>query len=173
MSQVSGSCGHLKASCDNHPRCFACSRCSFQSRCQICKLWPTLIWMLLIDILTFRRRLRWTRRRWARREPLLETQFLKLLRVAMTFVNLAPGLYPGSPTLRTLLSLSPRTGHLGTGHGPVIMAPVTGSGISTPITGPVISTPVTGQAISALISGLDISFPTLSSALFSRSPFFL
>ena len=39
MSQVRGSCGHLKASWYNHPRCFACSRCSFQSRCQICKLW--------------------------------------------------------------------------------------------------------------------------------------
>ena len=43
MSQVCGSCGHLKASWDNHPRCFACSRCSFQSRCQICKLWPSSI----------------------------------------------------------------------------------------------------------------------------------
>ena len=43
MSQVRGSCGHLKASWDNHPRCFACSRCSFQSRCQICKLWPSSI----------------------------------------------------------------------------------------------------------------------------------
>ena len=46
MSQVRGSCGHLKASWDNHPRCFACSRCSFQSRCQICKLWPSSIWTL-------------------------------------------------------------------------------------------------------------------------------
>ena len=46
MSQVRGSCGHLKASWDNHPRCFACSRCSFQSRCQTCKLWPSSIWTL-------------------------------------------------------------------------------------------------------------------------------
>ena len=46
MSQVRGSCGHLKAPWDNHPRSFACSRCSFQSHCQICKLWPSLIWML-------------------------------------------------------------------------------------------------------------------------------
>ena len=43
MSQVHGNCGHLKASWDNHPRCFACSRSSFQSRCQICKLWPSSI----------------------------------------------------------------------------------------------------------------------------------
>ena len=41
-----------------------------------------------------------------------ETQFLKLLRVAMTSVNLAPGLYPGSPSLRTLLSLSPPQGRI-------------------------------------------------------------
>ena len=49
MSQVRGSrgsCGHLKASWDNHPRCFACSRCSFQSCCEICKLWPSSIWTL-------------------------------------------------------------------------------------------------------------------------------
>ena len=46
MFQVRGSCGHLKASWDNHPRCFACSRYSFQSRCQICKLWPSSIWTL-------------------------------------------------------------------------------------------------------------------------------
>ena len=46
MSQVCGSCRHLKASWDNHPRCFACSCCSFQSRCQICKLWSSSIWTL-------------------------------------------------------------------------------------------------------------------------------
>ena len=46
MSQVRSKCGHLKASWDNHPRCFACSRCTFQSRCQICKLWPSSVWTL-------------------------------------------------------------------------------------------------------------------------------
>ena len=37
MSQIHGSCGHVKASWDNHTTCFSCSRCSFETRCSNCK----------------------------------------------------------------------------------------------------------------------------------------
>lgn len=53
MSQIRGSCGHLKASWDNHTSCFTCSRCSFSNRCVICKSWSSPIWTLVAQRRTF------------------------------------------------------------------------------------------------------------------------
>ena len=47
MSQIRGSCGHAKASWDNHATCFSCSRCSFETRCSTCKEWTSVIWTLV------------------------------------------------------------------------------------------------------------------------------
>ena len=47
MSQIRGSCGHVKASWDNHATCFSCSRCSFETRCSTCKEWTSAIWTLV------------------------------------------------------------------------------------------------------------------------------
>ena len=49
MSQIRGSCGHLKASWDNHPSCLSCSHCSFESRCGVCKLWTSSVWTLAVN----------------------------------------------------------------------------------------------------------------------------
>ena len=47
MSQIRGSCGHLKASWDNHLSCFSCSGCSFANRCSTCKKWTSAVWTLV------------------------------------------------------------------------------------------------------------------------------
>lgn len=56
MSQIRGSCGHLKASWDNHPSCLSCSHCSFESRCGVCKLWMSSVWTLAVNRRTYDRR---------------------------------------------------------------------------------------------------------------------
>ena len=265
MSQVRGKCGHLKASWDNHPRCFACSRCSFQSHCQICKLWPSSIWTLASNRRSYlQRKVAMDKKKMGmkgassrdtvskivegsndirqpgsgtvsrqsqsenssqskstsgvnyreNRENLLtdtsrSTEATPVDPIGGSTTNVSADKRIGrscdhvsrddssscgqdssesdrSPSrVSPTRSSQPQSKDWSLQHrfpgsvisawvtGPVISAPVTGSGISTPITGPVISTPVTGQVISASISGPDISFPILSSVLFSRSPFFL
>lgn len=44
MPQVRGTCGHPKATWDNHPNCLSCSRCSVDNRCDICAQWSTTTW---------------------------------------------------------------------------------------------------------------------------------
>lgn len=56
MSQIRGSCGHLKASWDNHSSCFTCSHCSFESRCATCKLWTSSVWTLAVNRRSYKRR---------------------------------------------------------------------------------------------------------------------
>ena len=48
MPQTRGSCGHPKATWDNHPNCLSCSRCSVDNRRDICSQWSTTTWHCVI-----------------------------------------------------------------------------------------------------------------------------
>ena len=184
MSQVRGSCGHLKASWDNHPRCFACSRCSFQSRCEICKLWPSSIWTLASN-----------RRAYVQRNVAMDKKKKgkKGASSRDTVSNTVEGsndnCQPGSGTVsrqsqfenssqtKSDFFLWPRFFWIWLVTGSDITRPVTstlvyGSVFTTPIPGPVISAPVTGPVITAPVNGSVISTP-ITGPVISRSSFFL
>ena len=46
MSQVRGTCGHLKGKYDSHSSCLNCSACSRFNRCVECHSWSDSIWVV-------------------------------------------------------------------------------------------------------------------------------
>ena len=46
MPQLTGSCGHKKASYDDHLSCVNCTKCSRSNTCSICRTWPSQTWSL-------------------------------------------------------------------------------------------------------------------------------
>ena len=56
MSQVRGSCGHLKGKYDSHSSCLNCSGCSRFNCCVVCHSWADSIWDLADKRRSFRGR---------------------------------------------------------------------------------------------------------------------
>ena len=56
MSQIRGSCGHLKGKYDNHFSCLNCSGCSRLNFCAVCHCWSDSTWALVRKHRLFRAR---------------------------------------------------------------------------------------------------------------------